>query len=47
MLKSVLKGTLGLGAAVVEGARIEGDSIIVSARMTYSFFRTFENRIAA
>lgn len=32
MLKSVLKRALGLGAAVVEGARIEGESIIVSAR---------------
>ena len=32
MLKSVLKRALGLGTAVVEGARIEGESIIVSAR---------------
>lgn len=33
MLKSVLKRALGLGIAVVEGARIEGgESIIVSAR---------------
>ena len=32
MQKSVLKTALGLGPAVVEGARIEGDSIIVSAR---------------
>lgn len=32
MLKSVLKGALGLGGAVVEGVRIEGDSIIVSVR---------------
>ena len=28
MLKSVLKRALGLGTAVVEGARIEGESII-------------------
>ncbi len=27
MLKSVLKRALGLGTAVVEGARIEGESI--------------------
>ena len=32
MLKSVLKRALGLGTAVVEGARIEGESTIVSAR---------------
>ena len=32
MLKSVLKRALGLGGAVVEGVRIEGESIIVSAR---------------
>lgn len=32
MLKSVLKRALGLGTAVVGGARIEGESIIVSAR---------------
>ena len=32
MQESVLKRALGLGTAVVEGARIEGDSIIVSAR---------------
>ena len=32
MQKSVLKTALGLGPAVVEGARIEGDSIIVSTR---------------
>lgn len=32
MQKGVLKTALGLGPAVVEGARIEGDSIIVSAR---------------
>lgn len=31
MLKSVLKRALGLGTAVVEGARTEGESIIVSA----------------
>jgi transposase len=31
-MKSILKKSLGLGGAVVEGARIEGDSIIVSAR---------------
>ena len=33
MPKSVLKRALGLGTAVVEGARIEGESIIVSARL--------------
>lgn len=32
MLKSVLKTALGLEGAVVEGVRIEGESIIVSAR---------------
>lgn len=32
MQKSLLKRALGLGAAVVEGARIEGESIIVAAR---------------
>lgn len=32
MQKSVLKTALGPGPAVVEGGRIEGDSIIVSAR---------------
>lgn len=32
MLKSALKRALGLGTAVVEGARIEGESTIVSAR---------------
>ena len=32
MQKSVLKTALGPGPAVVEEARIEGDSIIVSAR---------------
>lgn len=31
MLKSVLKTALGLEGAVVEGVRIEGESIIVSA----------------
>lgn len=32
MLNSLLKRTLGLERTVVEGARIEGDSIIVSVR---------------
>lgn len=32
MQKSVLKRALGLGTAVVEGVRIEGESIIVTAR---------------
>ena len=32
MRNSVLKEALQLGSAVVEGVRIEGDSIIVSAR---------------
>lgn len=32
MQKSVLKSALGLGPAAVEGARIEGDSIIATAR---------------
>ena len=32
MLNSLLKRALGLERAVVEGARIEGDSIIVSVR---------------